>query len=207
MYRIYHTQGLVLRDSPNGEASKTLALFTAEFGLVHAHAQGIRYEKSKLRYVLRPYSLARINLVRGRSGWRVVSAACEDALEVLGSGTETRQTVRAIAEISALLLRLLRGEEKDPELFASVHAGVKEIMARARRGGSAWGAYSTDELRIIKLMTLAHILKRLGYWREQSALAPLIEASDFSNVLLASLVPLASRAADAVKHSLEASQL
>jgi hypothetical protein len=198
MYRVYHTQGLVLRGAASGEANKTLAIFTRDLGLVHAHAQGIRFEKSKLRYVLRPYSLARINLVRGKGGWRVVSASCEDALEVLGRDQGAQQRLRAIASICEFLERLLHGEEKDPELFSDVHAGIDALTN---------GAYSTSETRTIKLMVMARALKRLGYWKESVELEAFVDQGDFSAESLRGFAPLLPRAAKAIEVSLAASQL
>src|SRR3989344_5676480 len=73
-HHIYETDAFVFSALPHGEASRYMVLYTREFGLVRAAAQGLRELKSKLRYSLQPFSLSVVNLVHGRSGWRIVNA-------------------------------------------------------------------------------------------------------------------------------------
>ena len=74
MHHLHHTEAYVLGSSPKGEDSKLLRLYTRELGLVYAHAQGVRKLSSKLRFTLQDFSLATVDLVRGREIWRVTTA-------------------------------------------------------------------------------------------------------------------------------------
>lgn len=74
MHTIHTTPALVVGSKPNGEASKLIFLFTREFGLITAVAQGIRFEKSKLRYCAQDYNLGIFSLVKGKEFWRLVGA-------------------------------------------------------------------------------------------------------------------------------------
>ena len=56
MHPIHTTLGFVINSRPYGEAGKLLSIFTRDFGLVLANAQGIRLEKSKLRPFIQDYS-------------------------------------------------------------------------------------------------------------------------------------------------------
>ena len=42
MYRIYTTEGIVLKGFATGEASKILVVFTRDLGLLYARAQSVR---------------------------------------------------------------------------------------------------------------------------------------------------------------------
>src|SRR4051812_13786640 len=111
MHAIHTTPGFVIDSRPYGEAGKILSIFTQDLGLVSAIAQGIRLEKSKLRYYVQNYSFARYSLVRGKEFWRLTSAA---------ESEEGTWNAELVAKIAALLKRLLQGEEPHPELFELV---------------------------------------------------------------------------------------
>ena len=74
LHHIYHTEGFVLSGQSVGEANKYFRIFTKDFGMVGAMAQGIRLLQSKLRYSLQDYSYSKISLVRGKQVWRIVGA-------------------------------------------------------------------------------------------------------------------------------------
>ena len=77
LHHIYHTEGFVLSGQSVGEANKYFRIFTKDFGMVGAMAQGIRLLQSKLRYSLQDYSYSKISLVRGKQVWRIVGAIKE----------------------------------------------------------------------------------------------------------------------------------
>ena len=74
MHPIHTTPGLIIHSRPYGEAGKLLSIFTRDFGLVLANAQGIRLEKSKLRPFIQDYSFGIFSLVKGKELWRLTSA-------------------------------------------------------------------------------------------------------------------------------------
>ncbi len=74
MHHIHHTNALILGSRNRGEANRVFTILTREMGLIHAVAQGVRLNKSKLRYALTDYSYAKIDLVRGKEVWRITSA-------------------------------------------------------------------------------------------------------------------------------------
>ncbi len=110
-YAVYTTRGFILGSAPSGEASKTYSIYTEEFGLIAARAQGVRLLASKLRYNLEEYSLATLSLVRGREVWRVTGAEKEP---LPGSGARMR------ARILNLARRLVQGEERNDILFSAL---------------------------------------------------------------------------------------
>ena len=50
MHPIHTTPGFIIASRPYGETGKILSIFTRDIGLVGAVAQGIPFEKTKIRY-------------------------------------------------------------------------------------------------------------------------------------------------------------
>ncbi len=105
-YHIYTTKGIILSARPKGEADRLYSILTRDFGLIRAHAIGIRKSTSKLRGALEPVSLSTVSLVRGKEFWRLTSA------EVIKRFKKTKPL--------ALLEQLVAGEAAHPELFDAV---------------------------------------------------------------------------------------
>jgi recombinational DNA repair protein (RecF pathway) len=117
-YSVYSTRGFILGSSSSGEAGKTYLVYTEQFGLVRAHAQGVRHLKSKLRYSLADYGFVTLSLIRGKELWRVTGAVIE------GSVSSVIQTSRDMVQIRARILnlikRLVQGEERNDDLFEAL---------------------------------------------------------------------------------------
>lgn len=65
--RLYKTEAIILKQTPLGEADRTLTLYTPHLGKLHAIARGVRRPRSKLAGHLEPLTYARLMLARGRS--------------------------------------------------------------------------------------------------------------------------------------------
>lgn len=105
-YTVYTTEGFILSTSPQGEANRLYRIFTREFGLVIATAQGVRLGKSKLKGHLTEFSLTSVSLVKGKEFWRITSA-------------QTLEKNKSIlyVQILTVLKRMLQGEGEHRELF------------------------------------------------------------------------------------------
>ncbi len=109
----YVTPAIVLARNPHGEANALVTLLTADFGLLRARAQGVRKSGAKLASALTTLSELDASLFYGKEGWRLSGASLtEDHFGNL----DTVSRVRA-GRISSLLLRLVKGESAEPELF------------------------------------------------------------------------------------------
>lgn len=147
MYQKYHTDAVVLGSREQGETDRTVALYTREFGLVWARASAVRTDASKMRYALTHYSRAHVSLIKGKRGWRAAGAAAD--VVAVGKGGEG---VRAFARASALVLRLVAGEEHNAYLFdtlADAHAALLSA--------------DTQAVPAIELVCVARVLYALGY--------------------------------------------
>ncbi len=134
MHSIHTTRGFIVGSRPYADAGRVLTIFTRDFGLIYATAQGIRLEKSKLRYYTQEYSFGAYSLVRGKEFWRLTSAN--------GESQDLRFTIHdlrsehkeLIARIALLLRRLLQGEEPHPELFDIVFECWKFLVGHLTVG-------------------------------------------------------------------------
>lgn len=111
----YETRGLILSRSSVGEASAFVTLLTPELGLLRARVQGARMPGAKLAAALATFAESSVVLVRGREGWRLAGAVLEENWFRRLAHVSARERA---GRICGLLLRLVAGEAKDPDLFA-----------------------------------------------------------------------------------------
>jgi DNA repair protein RecO len=116
MRQTYATQAFVLGKNVTSEASASIALLTPDFGVIRARAQGVRKPAAKMASALQTFARSDITLVRGKDGWRLTGAILV---------TNWAHTLQAPARMRAgriaeLMQRLVRGERRDPELYALV---------------------------------------------------------------------------------------
>ncbi len=147
MYQKYQTDAIVLAAHERGEADKTLALYTRDFGLVRARATSVRSEKSKMRYALQPYSRANVALVRGKSGWRAAGATAS-----MTAAGKDATGISAFARVSELVVKLVHGEDHDEYLF--------DVLAQAH---DALMRELVESVATIEIVTVARVLYALGY--------------------------------------------
>lgn len=122
----YDTRGIVLARAPHGEASAQLTVLTPDLGLVRARAEAVRRPKAKLAHALTTFAESDLVLVRGKGEWRVAGAVLVEPWFVKLGNYEAR--VRA-ARVSRLLLRLVAGETREPELYRIVRSFFEALSA------------------------------------------------------------------------------
>lgn len=153
MHHIYHTEALVLKGSHQGEANKVFTLYTKEFGLITATAQGIRLERSKLRFALQDFSYIRVDLVQGRDMWRITSATSMQHFSPL---LKTKTATDFFSATTKLLLRIAVGERSDLEVF-NEYIEVYTLLSKNE------SFLSDDVLKKIELILVYRVLYFLGY--------------------------------------------
>ena len=193
-HHIYTTDAYVLDASASGEADEFLTLFTRDLGLVRATARGVRLEKSKLRYSLQNLSLSRISLVRGKEVWRVTTAELKNSLHT--RHREQKNILAVVANCSALIRRMIAGEEKNEVLFSVISSAFDFLASRE------WG----KELELFEIALVLKILHNLGYASADEKLLPFVRQM-WSPELLSALAPHKSLAVREINTSLRESQL
>jgi len=164
MYTIHTTPGFVISSRPSGEAGKMMSIFTRDLGLIRASAQGIRFEKSKLRPFIQDYSFGVFSFVRGKEFWRLTNAQeKEDGVNVLDSRLEVRELV---ARIALLLGRLLQGEEAHPELFETLDKlfmFLNSVNTDSEVADFSGTNLNEEQFKSLESLIVVRILHRLGY--------------------------------------------
>ena len=148
MHTIHHTEAIVVRSEPSGEANKRVWLFTKEFGLVIAMVQGVRKPLAKLQGHITDYSVIAADLIKGKNTWRLISAK---SMEVPLRAKERSSLARAYVRSVAFMERFLVGEGTHEELFNHIISVGKMVQQ---------GEY---EARAVDALSLWKILVLLGY--------------------------------------------
>ncbi len=155
---IYQTEGIILGKKDFGEADRMYNIYTKEFGMVNATAQGVRLLKSKLRYNLGTFSVCKTGLIKGRDFWRIV-----DAEEILSaSNISDNEKLSLVVKISRLINRMVRGEEKNDLLWKT----IKDFFVFLKEKN-----FKNSDVEKIEISTVLDILYSLGYVDKHSHLS------------------------------------
>ncbi len=138
-----------------GEANRFYYIFTKEFGMINAVAQGVRYSKSKLRCNLDLFSCASFSLIAGKSAggliWRVIDAQENESASALAADSDKLKT---FARIANFLIRMLQGEEKNNFIWEE----IKNLFSNLSGGDN-----QNKNLHDLETAAMARILNNLGY--------------------------------------------
>ena len=195
MHHIYHTDAFILKSLPQSEANKFVTIFTKEFGIVRSTAQGLRYEKSKLRFAIQDYSKASVSLVRGKNGvWRLTNAVAEKNL----FNNLEEDEFKVVARVFKLLERLLPGEDADNELFEIIDEGIKYLENNI---------FDKEKLLDIESIFVLRILNRLGYIGNNKNLNFYTSDNKWGNSLIEKMNTERKEALSSINDGLRQSQL
>jgi recombinational DNA repair protein (RecF pathway) len=161
-YKTYTTEALVCGSVPHNTSDKSFLLFTREAGMLFASARSVREERSKQRFALQDFSLIRVSLVKGKSGWRIGS------VESLGNPFLKAAARKERGRINFIVLQLRRfvqGEEPMVHIFDDVCS----LFAHVADEDDVWGAFQT--------LFLLRLYAHLGYIAQQEGWDVLINAS------------------------------
>jgi recombinational DNA repair protein (RecF pathway) len=168
MYQKYQTDAIALSSREYGESDRVYALYTKDFGLVHARASAVRVETSKMRYALQNYSLANVSLVRGKRSWRAAGARPLEGL----STAENMHGARAFGRIADLVTRLVTGEERNEYLYQTLAEARSALMA---------SKYNLEPaIPAIEIVCVARVLYALGYISAEALDTTLFSHSDYA---------------------------
>lgn len=148
-HAIYQTPALILKTKNTRESNKLVYLYTKKFGLIYANMQSLREMKSKMRYHLHPYSLVDVDLVSGRSIWRITGIhEKESAFNLVKT-----PWYRLVSLISDTLVRLCTGEEENELLWRDIILFFENLNVKNEK--------FMEEYEIIMMVRVLHAL---GYW-------------------------------------------
>lgn len=157
-HHIYHTQGFVLSSRNTGEANKILTVFTRELGLIRATVQGIRLNKSKLKFSIQDLSFATIDFVKGKEVWRITSAKNITSFPLARANNDS---LVLIMRISSLLERFCGPEISNEKIFDELIQALYILDDNVEN--------STREA--LELHLVLRIMHELGYIGESDLLS------------------------------------
>jgi len=149
-HHVYTTRGVVLSLKPTKEADKLATILTRDLGLIHGSARGIRKLDSKLSSPLSELALVRVSLVKGKRSWRVTTTGL-----IRNSYVELRQNrkaLEALSRIFGLLRTMVRGEDKNIELYDELEENLLNMLDDQKKDPEIWELY-----------TVSRLLSHLGY--------------------------------------------
>lgn len=156
--------------------------------MVWATARSVREERSRQRYAMQDFSLIKVSLVKGKSGWKVGSAESEvNYFGEVQSGP--REARAAITSVIRLLRQFLHGEMAHVVIFNDVKLALEKISK------------TDDPHRIVDIFSL-RFLHNLGYIANDPTFEKYLKNSDWFE-----LEPLSERALQAISKAKQVSHL
>lgn len=190
-YQTYTTDALVCGTFNRNTADRSYLLFTREAGMLYADARSVREERSRQRYALQDFSLLRVSLVKGKSGWRIGSI--EPRKNFYQAATDKRAR-GSVVSVCRLLRRFVKGEEADDVLFDYVVTALGVL------------AGEVPKRQFVQSVVGVHILTFLGYVDTKRVPAELYNTSPAD--LSASYDPEAARTIESLyTHAVKISHL
>lgn len=185
-YLTYTTEALVCGSQDRNTSDRSYLLFTRDGGMVLATARSVREERSKQRQALQDFSLVRVSLVRGKSGWRVGSV--ENEYNAFQSA-RSRAARSAALRIVKLLRQYVHGEEPHPALYADVRAALDALPM-----------LQDEDVPHLAATCMLRMLHKLGYIATHDSYEDLLE-SDTWTMAPAPLPKAAERAVEVAQKS------
>jgi len=134
--------------------------------MLWATAKSVREERSKQRFALQDFSLIKVSLVRGKSGWRVGSAESQGNTFLEATGQAGRS---GVTRLIRLLRQFIHGEVVHPLLFDDVKNAMVALIA------------SEDTVdQTVQIFSL-RLLYQLGYVAHSPITAKYLEAGEWWN--------------------------
>lgn len=126
--RIYHTEAIVLRTSPLGEADRLLTVFSPGIGKLRATARGVRKSTSRLGGHLDPLTRSLLTLTRGQSLDTITSADSRETFPRVKSDLSRLSRAIYLIELVDLLNPL---EVPSPGTYALFLEGLRTLGTNA----------------------------------------------------------------------------
>lgn len=139
----------------NNTSDKGFLLFTRDAGMLWASAKSVREEKSRQRFALQDFSLVRLSLIKGKSGWRIGSAECVKnyfSEEGVSDPVGNRSARARIVAVVKLLRQFLHGEIAYFQIFEDTKKALDLNKSLD----------DTNNKKILDIFTL-RFLHQLGY--------------------------------------------
>ncbi len=147
-YQTYITEAIVCGSSDSNTSNRSFLLFTRDAGMVYAHAQSVREERSKHRFAMQECGHVRVTLVRGKAGWRVIGA---ESLGNFYTNAQSREARAFVRNVLLLVRRFLLGETPHEGIFDEVVFSCTQL-----------DVYIPSKLEFVMSLRILHSLGYIG---------------------------------------------
>ena len=127
--RVYKTEGIVVRQSPMGEADRVLTLLSPERGQIRAVAKGVRRARGRLTGHLELLNRVHVSISKGRNLDIVVEAQCLDGLPALRNDLGRVAAGMYVAELADAFSVPQDDDHRDSDV-RKVYELVTEALSR-----------------------------------------------------------------------------
>ena len=201
MYRKHHTRGIIIWGKTESGDSRRVNIFTESFGLLSARVQGGRNIHSKLRAASQDFSSGEFSLVRGKSGWRVVSARSDKNL--FETFRNQPEKLKIIGNILNLIKKLVDEEEAHTDLF-EIMLNFFNFLEKTPNFAEASLGKQESDIALAECLTLVRILHSLGYMRHDPELTIPLSSCEIQIADLETIAPRRSKMVQLINESLKA---
>lgn len=126
-YQTYTTDALVCGSYDRNTADRSYLLLTRDAGMLFADARSVREERSKQRYALQEFSLVRVSLVRGKSGWRVGSVeSFKNAYQIM----PTREARGSIVRLVRRIRQYVHGDDVPTSVYDDFVVAIEYLRTK-----------------------------------------------------------------------------
>lgn len=210
-YHMYTTEGIILKRTAFGEANAIFHILTSDLGLIIASAQAVRLSASKLRSSLQEYSYITLATVKGKGGWKVTNAIAKENFYF----EYPPFAQKFVSQIAGVLVRMMPGEERHPEVFNIVLNGFLNLKNREANpqiisgdARSAEGRFREKNISNFECLMILRILYHLGYVSSDTQTEKFLSSTDeWSESILDDMNPIKKVLIEKINNGLKESQL
>lgn len=170
-HHVYQSPALILETRNSRERDKSVLVFVRDLGVLRATAQGVRDIKSKLRSGLVEFAFVHMNLVRGKEVWRIINLAPLHNFYYELKNTPAH--LHVVTRIASVLKRLVKGEEKNTDLFDVIESLCISIIQ-----------IREEKLPAFEALGMIRIMHILGYIGETKQFSQFLSGTDWNEELL-----------------------
>lgn len=134
----YRTQGFILKKTDSGEADRVFTVFTKKFGKLEILARAIRKIGSKLRGGMELFYLSDIEFIQGKTYKTLTDAILVNNFQNL---RKDLKTLKIAQDISEMIDSLIKGEERDEEVWNLLDATFQELNRVSLSIKECWLTY------------------------------------------------------------------
>lgn len=192
-YTIYNTQAVVVDGWPYKDASRRLLVYSKQLGRILVRAQAVRKLKSKLAPAVQPYAQSDLELVYGKSGWRLVGAQPQTNFYLASQAGQS-----AIRRTTNLLTRLVPAQQSDEHLYTLIINGL-----------SALKEADPSVVQLAERLFVFRLLAHLGYAPDPSArnLSRFTNSQTYKRAELSDFQSVEGQAVGQINQALQSTQL